>query len=395
MSEIEYRLATPEEWLSFARLQNFVFSFVRDEKEIKEKIAGGGYKNEDVYVAIGEDGQVLAGMGVIPFTIWFDGQKVPMAGIGGVAGTPENRRKGNIRNIFAKVFRDINEKGVVFSHLYPFSYAYYQKFGYEHCGTAKRYTLRTACARKFKNNGTTCEFVNGDDVQSKLTDVYEAYASRQNAMISRSELRWKEVFDFPSFGDTRFYYWQNEKQEVKAWVKFKRDGHKLMIHDIAWSDSEGMFGILQFLGRFDGAAETFTFTSSPELIPEIYWDSIYEIETETAGLGMNRIVNVKRALELMKKPEGNGKFVIKVIDDFLEWNNATYTVEYSNGECSVETTECFAADIETNERALTQMVLGVYGFDNLALREDVSVYGNQDVLGKVFCKKNVFITDGF
>ncbi|MCL2773037.1 MAG: GNAT family N-acetyltransferase [Oscillospiraceae bacterium] len=393
-NKIEYRKVTPEEKLYVSRLQGIVFSFDPNEKEIREKIEKGEYNSDNTYGAVDENGRVLAGMEILPFTMWFDGQKVPMYGIGGVASMPETRRQGNIRKIFEKVFEDIYEKGAVFSHLFPFSHDYYRKFGYEHCGAVKRYTLSLAPARRLKNNGTVHEFIKGDDVRDNLIEVYETYASRHNIMPSRSEIRWNEVFNISLFGAERLYYWEDAEHNIKAWVKFKKDNEKMRIRDIAWVDREGMLGILQFMGMFEGAAEKLVFSASPEFIAEIYWNNLYEIEISTDWMGMSRVVNAKRALELMRKPDGNGRFVIKIADGFAKWNNNAYAVEYGDGECTVNTTTD-AADIEVSECALVQMVLGVYELKQVANRDDVQINDNKQTLIKVFHKKNLLITDSF
>jgi len=393
--KIDYRIVTPEEKLHISRLQGICFSFDVNEKEIREQIAKGEYNCDGTYGAIDENGRVVAGIEAIPFTMWFDGQKVPMCGIGGVVSMPESRRQGNIRKIFEKIYDDIYEKGVVFSHLYPFSFDYYRKFGYETCGAVKKYTLLIKPARTLKNNGRAYEFIKGDDVKDKLIEVYETYASRHNIMISRPESRWNEVFDISLCGADRLYYWKDADSNIKSWVKFKKEGNTMQIHDIAWADHESMLGILQFMGMFEGAAYKMAFRASPEFIAEIYWNDLYEIETENQWVGMNRVVNAKRALELMKKPENEGKFIIKINDCFADWNNKTYAVEYGNGECSVSENAANSADIEVSERALMQMVLGLYDIEQIANRDDVQINNNIQTLKKVFYKKNMLITDFF
>ena len=395
MKKIEYRVLTPEEKLHVNRMQGIVFSFEANEKEIREQIEKGEYKSDNTYGAVDENGRVIAGMEAIPYTMWFDGQKAGMCGIGGVASMPESRRQGNIRRIFEKVFDDIYEKGTVFSHLYPFSHDYYRKFGYEQIGSATKYTLPLEAARKLKNNGEAFEFINGDSVQDKLTELYETYASRHNIMLSRDKDRWNDVFNISLFGMDRLYYWKNEKSEIKAWAKFRKHNDTMEIHDIAWTDTEGMFGILQFMGMFEGAAEKMKFRASPEFLAELYWNDLYDIEIHHDWMGMNRIVNVKSALELMKKPDRDGKFTIKVIDDFAKWNNNTYSVEYGGGKCSVNTAGSAGADIETSERALVQMLLGVYDLEQIANRNDVQINGDMQTLKQVFYKKNLLITDHF
>ena len=397
MSKIEYRKVTPEEKLHVDRLQGIVFNFMPNEKEIREKIEKGEYKSDNTYGAVDENGRVIAGMEAIPFTMWFDGKKVKMCGIGGVASMPESRRQGNIRKIFEKIYVDIYEQGVVFSHLYPFSHDYYRKFGYEQIGGATKYTLPLSSARKFKNKGSAHEFINGDNVKDKLKEVYENYASRHNIMLSRDENKWNDVFNVSLFSHERLYYWKDAENNIKAWVKFKKNNNIMEIYDIAWTEHESMLGILQFMGMFEGAAEKLSFRASPEFIAEIYWNNLYEIGIENQWLGMNRIVNVKRALELINKPDGEGKFVIKVIDDFAEWNNNTYTVEYGGGDCSVKISNEIeiGADIETSERALVQMVLGVYELEQIAYRDDVKINGDMQKLKRAFHKKPLLIADYF
>ena len=401
--KMEYRKVTAEEKLHVSRLQNMVFSGGDNENDVREKIAKGEYKYDNTYAAIDENGQVIAGMEIIPYTMWFDGHKVPMYGIGGVASAPEYRRQGNVRGIFNKIFEDIYEQGAVFSHLYPFSYDYYRKFGYEHCGAAKRYTLPLEPARKLKNNGSAHEFIKSDisGVRNKLIEIYELYASRHNLMISRSEDQWNGVFNIGLFGKNRLYYWENADHIIKSWIKFSKKDERMDIHDIAWTDNEGMLGILQFMGMFEGAAEKLHFWTSgasPEFIAELYWNELYEVKTENQWMGMSRIVNVKRALELMKKPEGEGRFVIKVDDDFAEWNSNTYSVEYSGGECIVTVgniNKDINIDIETTERALVLMILGVYELDQIAHRNDVRINGNMQALKKIFRMKNLLLADHF
>ena len=401
--KIEYRKVTPEEKLYVTRLQSMVFSFNANEKQIREQIEKGEYDSANTYGAVDENGRVVAGMEVIPYTMWFDGHKAPMFGIGGVASMPESRRQGNVRKLFEKVFDDIYEKGAVFSHLYPFSYDYYRKFGYEHCGAARKYTLPLEYARKLKNNGAAHEFINGGtgetaQARGKLIEVYEAYASRHNMMISRNDSRWENVLKLSLFGADRLYYWKDAAGEIKSWVKFKKDGEVMRVHDIAWIDNESMLGILQFMGMFEGAAEKMSLAASPEFLPDLYWNDIYDIEEERVLMGMNRVVDAKRALELMEK-KGEGKFTVRVSDGFAAWNNNAYTVEYGGGDCTVKTAKTAASsagiDIEVSERALTQMILGVFGLDQIARRNDVQINSGIQTLQKIFRRKNLLINDKF
>jgi predicted acetyltransferase len=392
--------ATPEEHLQVLRLQGFAFLFdafdkADDEAEILKKIESGELDNGVTYAAVeAKTGRVLAGMDVIPFQMWFDGHVTEMAGIGGVVSRPEARRQGHNRRLFEKVFADIHEKGAVFSHLFPFSHEFYRKFGYEQCGAAAKYILPLDSGRKLISGGTAHEYVKGDDIRDELIAVYETYASRHNVMVSRGETQWEKAFNLTLAGAGRLYYWRDDSGVVKSWAKFKRVGEIMEIGDIAWADHEGMLGILQFMGAFEAEAKKMSLTPGPELIPELFWENLYNIEIKNHWLGMNRVVNAKRALELMQKPDEAGRFVIKIADDFARWNSRTYKVEFGEGDCEVsETAE--TADIETSAAAIAQMVLGVYDLHQIALRPDVQISGDTRGLSRVFHKKNIMIAEYF
>ena len=70
---------------------------------------------------------------VSDFTVQFDGSPCQLGGIGGVATLPQYRRRGGIRACFREALPDMYGSGYDFSYLYPFSTAYYRKFGYENC----------------------------------------------------------------------------------------------------------------------------------------------------------------------------------------------------------------------------------------------------------------------
>lgn len=80
-----------------------------------------------------ESGEMMSTVYVTDYRVQFDGGRYKMGGIGGVASLPQYRRAGGIRACFQKALPILYREGYVFSYLYPFSTAYYRKFGYESC----------------------------------------------------------------------------------------------------------------------------------------------------------------------------------------------------------------------------------------------------------------------
>lgn len=394
---MEFRKVTPEEKLYVTRVQSVAFSFIPDENAMREQITKGEMKCDDTYAAIDENGVVVAGMEAIPFEIYFDGNKVKMTGIGGVASAPEHRRGGNIRGIFRKVFDDMRDEGVVFSHLYPFSYDYYRLYGYEYSGYAIKYSIHPSAARKFKSAGTIGEYIKTDDENPIITElkaVYDCFASRHNSMLTANAHRWNASVNIPLFGENKLFYWKNDKGEIKSWARFNKKGDSVNIDEIYWCDSEAMIGILRFFGQFEGAAEKLVIKSGPEFNPELLWPNIYSIGNERNWIGMNRVVDAKKALELMKRPEKEAQFNIKINDEFAPWNQNTYNVQIGPDGCQVkEVTN--SPDIEISEKSLLQLLFGMYDLRTLSVKPDVQINARYDKFKGVFPLKQIFIGDYF
>ena len=85
--------------------------------------------------AFSEDGELMSSLSVTPFSIRFDGSACSMAGVGAVQTLPPYRRRGGVAACFQKALPSLYADGFTFSYLYPFSTAFYRRFGYESCVT--------------------------------------------------------------------------------------------------------------------------------------------------------------------------------------------------------------------------------------------------------------------
>lgn len=93
------------------------------------------YKYQDnntlVYIA---EGETVASLYMLPYTITFYGQKVPFTYLMGLCTLPEHRNKGYMGKLIWEAHRIINERQIALSILIPAEkrlFDYYNKFGYE------------------------------------------------------------------------------------------------------------------------------------------------------------------------------------------------------------------------------------------------------------------------
>ena len=78
-------------------------------------------------VRVGElDGQIVCSLVLYPFTAFIRGQRVPVTGIGSVAVSPEQRRRGVGEALLKSMFREMRQAGRALSILFPFRGSYYR-----------------------------------------------------------------------------------------------------------------------------------------------------------------------------------------------------------------------------------------------------------------------------
>ena len=110
---------------------------------------------------------------------------------------------------------------------------------------------------------------------------------------------------------------------------------------------------------------------------------------------MFRVVDVERALALMRHPQGCGRYVLKTADAFLPENDGTYAVEYENGAAVLVQHTEEAPDLEVDVTTLAQLMMGYADLKTLAMRKDVTIHGNRETLSAVFTRKERYFSDYF
>ena len=130
------------------------------------------YFKTEVWAAMSDDEQTVYGSMEVPvYTVRFDGHLSVMGGIGGVSTLPPYRRNGSIRECMRAALADMNEKGFDFSYLYPFSRAYYRKFGYENSYEVRQWEADFKALRDYGSKGSVKMLLPGDDF-SVLNEIY-------------------------------------------------------------------------------------------------------------------------------------------------------------------------------------------------------------------------------
>ena len=355
--------------------------------------------NAAQWAAFTDEGRMMGRMQNNHFRAYFDGAIVENGGIGGVATLPEYRESGAVREIFTKLLPDARENGEVISTLYPFSHAFYRKFGYETVVHQNVYEMTPDVLREYRFNGTAELYHPGRPVTA-FTKLYNEFAAGRNLAFFRDDpYMEKEWLSDDPYQKRCFSYLLSENGEPVSYVIFQDIRHDpqaiLQVEEAVFRNREGFLAILGFLGRFSADYGTIRLPlpTDIDLLSVIHSPKSYEIKKTPKQDYMIRVINAEKLLSLIRMPEGE-RFVIRVEDELLPENTGTYRVTGGKSGNLVEPSDS-AADIRVSERALGQIACGAAGLTEAALRTDVEIFGKEELLRRVFCRKPLYIMDHF
>jgi len=400
----EIRRLKNEDLLQFYRIHTIVYNQRKDySKEENQKIDPLDHPADWVW-GVFEKGKLLAGMFEIDYLMRFDGHSVKMSGIGGVGTLPEARRGGHIRRIFEKLLPQAYEKGVIFSNLNPFSHDFYRKFGYEIACARNRLSISTGDLSEIKSKGEFVHILPGDDT-TLLEEVHSAYIANINHGIHRDywpeNRMWKRFTkDDPCASGIYIYLWKDETGKARSYIKYQdelADGdHNMGVIELAFIDKKGLYGALSIVGGLSAQFENFKWLMPTFIDPFDFIGDAWSVEQEIRPRDMTRVVNVKTALQLMRRPCGEGKYIIEVKDENITANNGKYLVEFAPQGLKVDSTSK-DADIKCDIRVLSQLVTGYRTLENAlySRQEGLEVSGNLETLNRVFTQRPQHVTEYF
>ena len=129
--------------------------------------------------------------------------------------------------------------------------------------------------------------------------------------------------------------------------------------------------------------------ASLELLSVIQSPRAYEIRQTVRQDYMIRVINVKKMLEIINKPE-DCRFVIQIGDGILPENNGIWTVDRGKADLTDE-----KPDLSLSIQAFSQLAAGCVSLSEALYRNDVALFSNKPVLEKVFVRKPIFVGERF
>ena len=399
---MEIRKLKPEEMVAKSLVSAIVFLGSLDVG-YKERLANPldhseGY--EKVWGAFDKNGRIFSCATIHNFKIRFDGHTVEMGGVGNVCTLPEYRHGGSIRKIFEKALPEMKEQGKVFSYLYPFSNTFYRKFGYEVCNAKNELKIPIGHFSHFPVPENMEMHEPGGDFTG-YAQVYDKFIANMNLPILRDAATWAKLYDKDPYISRQYAYLHRDKTgNPDAYIIFSAEGHThegigLKVHEIAWTGPCGLNSVFGFINGMSAQTSHISWVAPGSFNPYPMFPNCDNIEISRPASGMNRIVDVKNALSLVKTPGQAGKAVISVYDNFMPQNTGVYDIEWDAGGPAEVKGSNSSPDMETDIETLAQLVTGFITPSQARHKKDFALNANEMLLNTLFPLKELYINHHF
>ena len=347
------------------------------------------------WAAFDEDGEMMSTLTVPAYRMWFDGQPVRMGGIGGVSTLPQYRRCGGIRGCFEALLPELYRREYDFSYLFPFSTAFYRKFGYESCVQKQLVTVDLRELRENYFTGTYRLAEPGRDLSADVCAVDACWHRAYNMSVlhSREDYGWVAKLD-PAAGDRYLYVWY-DNDVPSAYVLFQPEGTTSRCDRFHFTSARGfraLLGLLQTMSS-DRSHARFYLPESKALrylLPE--W-SLGAVGWQILSGGMVRVIRVQ---EVLKKAKclGTGRVTLAIRDPQIPQNNGTFRICFQDGRVTEVAATEDPPDASMPICAFSALISGVCTFDEAAQwMPGVEAITHTPALNQLFYKKAMFIEE--
>ncbi len=349
----EIRTLRPEDVGEQLALDQFAFQFELSPSDLEEARRN---TNPDEVVACYIDGRLAAKLELLPMTTYIGGKRVAMGGIAGVATWPEYRRGGIVADLLRHSLRLMREQGLTLSHLTPFAFSFYRRYGWEHCIDRKQYTVERS---DWPVLDPTQGSIRRTDDYALVAPVYEQFAMRYNGTLSRSEMWWKRRVARSKPGIMAVYY--DETDTPMGYVIYRVKSGDMTIHEFVHLSEDARRGLWNFIRNHDSMASKVTFVAPvDDILPFLLANP--RIKQEILPYFMVRIVDVAAFLRQYSFATASQRLelAVTVEDPNAPWNERTFIVQpEANGALvSVETEAAAVLNVSCDIQTLTAMLMG-------------------------------------
>lgn len=345
---IRYRPARRTDVETLAELASRTYRVASVEKRREFYTDHPRFGLRDVRVAELE-GQVVASLVLYPLTCYVRGQRLPIAGVGSVAVSPEHRRRGVGEACLRAALRELRQRGHHLSILYPFRSSYYRRLGYGVIEYVHQLAVSAANLPLSDEARRVRRLMLPD--RPAVEALYDRVAQQGHFAVLRGPDWWsRRLWGYP--GDWVVYEGRRRGQ-IEGFLYYEVENSRgpfrlaIALNELVAATPDAHRGLVGHLATLRDQVEEIHFAAPLDHA----WGSLLRTSQnlrpgaeigpflDTGGVAsgaMLRLTDVKGALELLPPAaNGRGELVLEVSDPILPLNSRSWHVKSVDGRLRV------------------------------------------------------------
>lgn len=299
-------------------------------------------------LAFRENGVILSNVQMIPYRVRIRGRETDSWFIVGAATMPEARNRGHMAALLQASFARMREAGVTVSHLYPFQYDFYRKYGYDVC--SERLLTRLSPSDILESQGmreaaswpAQAEQIDSRADAGTLKDCYEAFTKDLDGYVVRDaksfELRLEE-HALESGGGLAI----RRGGKLLAYALYALQDRKLACPETVYAEPPALYALVWHLARRFPDMETIEFsTPVSDTLRHLLKDG--RARSFIEPFDMLRIIDLQALLQSLRyPPDAKGEWTFEIQDEHAPWNDGRFRIRVEEGRARVDRTAAPAA----------------------------------------------------
>src|SRR5690625_2217754 len=387
------RILKPNEFEKSFQLSSYAFQFDDTESERKKREETLKPLNTIGYFVKND---LAAKLTVLPKQIYFNSRKISIGTILGVATWPEHRRQGMIDKLIKESIHKMYEDGQVLYLLVPFSYAFYEKYGWS--VFSKKLKVKTNINNIKRLSSSQGQLIRNNNLE-QIKYVYQLYSKEFVGFLSRDDKWWSNQV----LRDNHSLVYLNENKEAEGYLIYNIKNEILKIEEIVYLSKEARNELFLFIKNHDSMLQSFSFSMHEKekvysifLTPDLHMSLDYS--------HMIRVINVKKLLDYIEidfDKLGTSKLAFKINDNLAASNNQTFIIENYNGENHIiesqhSQSELKGQVIECDIHVFAKLIFGIESAE--FLYENGEINGPLELCKKLddsLVKESIYVLDNF
>jgi predicted acetyltransferase len=281
--------------------------------------------------------RVLGGLWQVPMGQWFGGRSVPIVGIAAVGIEAAARGTGAGDALMAGTVRELHDRRVPLSCLYPATVNFYRRTGYELAGS--RYLIELPLAGLHVKAGDATLRPGGAEDFDAMAQAYAAMASSLGGHLDRGRYCWERARQ--PRGETARHWLVEEGGAVTGYVSLIQKsaptlGYELHLSDAVASTTGAVQGVLAFLSGQRSLSPKAVF-SGGDRHPLLLGLSDWSAQVTLGMHWMLRVTHVESALAARGWAPGvSGEVSFELVDTVIPDHAGPVRLAVSDGAATVE-----------------------------------------------------------